>query len=84
MINTMKDHGMNTRVTGQNIPGRSRCWITIKYATYVFTNTNNIILEIIRTLLTILYEIYLHVIAGKFPDIYNPNIQYQILAFDTH
>ncbi|MCK5669397.1 MAG: hypothetical protein KAI15_09940, partial [Gammaproteobacteria bacterium] len=45
VINTMKDDRMHAGVTGQNVPGGSCGWITIKNATYIFTNTNNIFLN---------------------------------------
>ena len=50
MIHAMKDDRMHPRVTGQYLPGIPGCWVTVEYATDVFTNADKAFLDILVSL----------------------------------
>ncbi len=49
MVKAVKNQGVKTGITGQNLPGIPGCRVTVKYAIYVFTDSDGFFLILITT-----------------------------------
>jgi hypothetical protein len=62
MVQTMHENSMNPRITGKHFPGIPCRRITVKYTSYVFTNTDWLFLKVCSRSQVMILNLYA---AGK-------------------